>query len=97
MVDQQWKWIADYIYCRDDNSFSVEKIKLNWFNLKIFIGKKKGDSNNKELSNQTRGILYTSPKNTFQKLHFPEKHLAETPLSRICISLNVHFPEITFP
>ena len=28
------------------------------------------------------GILYTSPKNTFQKLHFPEKHLAETTLSR---------------
>ena len=41
-------------------------------------------------------ILYTSPKNTFQKLHFPEKHLAETTLSRTYISLNVHFPEITF-
>ena len=37
-------------------------------------------------------ILYT-----FQKLHFPEKHVAETTLSRIYISLNVHFPEITFP
>ena len=42
-------------------------------------------------------ILYTSPKNAFQKLHFPEKHLAETTLSRIYISLNVNFPEITFP
>ena len=27
--------------------------------------------------------LYTSPKNIFQKLHFPEKYLAETTLSRI--------------
>ena len=43
------------------------------------------------------GILYTSPKNIFQKLHFPEKHLAETILTRMYISLNVHLPEITFP
>ena len=40
-------------------------------------------------------ILYTSPKNTFQKLYFPKKHLAETALSRTYISLIVHFPEIT--
>ena len=42
-------------------------------------------------------ILCIYPKNTFQKLHFPEKHLAETTLSQIYISLNVHLPDITFP
>ena len=42
-------------------------------------------------------ILYTSPKNTFQKLYLPEKHLAETTVSRTYICLNVHFPEITLP
>ena len=35
------KWIADFIDCTDDNSFSVEKIKLHWFDLKKFISKKK--------------------------------------------------------
>ena len=51
MVDQKWKWIADSIDCANDNSFSVEKIKLNWFNLK-FVGKKRknGDAYNKEIS-----------------------------------------------
>ena len=43
-----------------------------------------------------RRIQYISPKNTFQKGHFPEKHLAEWTLSRMYISLNVHFPECTF-
>ena len=38
-VVQKWKWITDSIDCKDDNSFSVEKIKLNWFDLK-FISKK---------------------------------------------------------
>ena len=42
-------------------------------------------------------ILHTSPKITFQKLHFPEKHLAETILTRLYIFLNVHLPDITFP
>ena len=54
--------------------------------------------------NLSSGILYTSPKNTFQKLHFPENHLSKTTLSRIYIlffsrnyiSLNMHLPEITF-
>ena len=44
-------------------------------------------------------MLYTSPKNTFQKLHFPEKQLAETTLSQTYISQNffqkLHFPEHT--
>ena len=44
-----------------------------------------------------RRILYTSPKNTFQKLHFRKKHLPETTLTRVRISLNVHLPKITFP
>ena len=34
------KWIADSIDLTDDNSFSVEKIKLHWFDLKKFISKK---------------------------------------------------------
>ena len=63
---------------------------------KIYPPKSKKDQNDLLLPRLIR-ILYTSPKNTFQKLHFPEKHLAETALSRTCISLNVHFPEITFP
>ena len=49
MVDQKWKWIADCIDCANDNSFSVEKIKLNCFNLK-FISKKHGDCYSKEQS-----------------------------------------------
>ena len=48
------------------------------------------------LLNNLEGILYISLKNTFQNGHFPEKHLAEWTLSRMCISLNVHFPECTF-
>ena len=38
----------------------------------------------------------TSLKNTFHKLNFPQKHLVETTLSQMYISLNVHLPEITF-
>ena len=41
MVDQKWKWIADLMNCADGNSFSVKKIKLNWFGLKKFVSKKK--------------------------------------------------------
>ena len=37
MVDQSWKWIAGSIDCTDDNSFSLEEIKLNRFDLKKFI------------------------------------------------------------
>ena len=40
MLDQKWKWIADSNDGVDDISFSVEKIKLNQFSLKKFIGKK---------------------------------------------------------
>ena len=59
----------------------------------LFVWKRRGEFP----YHSKKRILYTSPKNTFQKIHFPEKHLAETTLSRIYISLNVHFPEITFP
>ena len=41
MVNQEWKWIADFIDFTDDNFFSVEEIKLLWFDLKKFISKKK--------------------------------------------------------
>ena len=40
MVDQIWMWIADSIDCTDDNSFSAEKMKLHWFDLKKFMRKK---------------------------------------------------------
>ena len=50
MLDQKWKWIAVHIGCASDSSVSVEKFKLNWFNLKKFIGKKNDCSYNKELS-----------------------------------------------
>ena len=50
MLDQKWKWIAVLIDCANDISVSVEKFELNWFNMKKLIGKKNGDSYNKELS-----------------------------------------------
>ena len=40
MLDQKRKWIAVLIGRASDSSVSVEKFKLNWFNLKKFIGKK---------------------------------------------------------
>ena len=40
MLDQKRKWIAVLIGCASDSSVLVEKFKLNWFNLKKFIGKK---------------------------------------------------------
>ena len=41
-------------------------------------------------------ILLISSKSSFQKSAFPEKHLAEETLSRMCIFLSVHLPEFTF-
>ena len=41
-------------------------------------------------------ILYISPKNIFQKEHFPEKHLAEWAFPRMYIFQNGHLPECTF-
>ena len=43
MVEQKRDWVADSIDCINDNSFLVAKVKLNWSDLKKFIGKKNGD------------------------------------------------------
>ena len=43
-----------------------------------------------ECTYETYWISYTSSKNTFKKVYFPEKHLPES-----TITSNVHFPEST--
>ena len=44
------------IDCAGDISVSVEKFTLNWFNLKKFIGKKNGGSDNTELLKTGDGL-----------------------------------------
>ena len=85
MLDQKWKWIAVLIDCASDISVAVEKFKLNWFNLKKFIGKKNGGSYNKELSKTGGGPRKTvnsaksglvSPSNKLKWVFFIPKFLS---------------------
>ena len=84
MLDQKWKWIAVLIDCASGISVSVEKFKLNWFNLKKFICKKNGGSYNKELSKTGGGPRKTvisaksglvSPSNKLKWVFFIPKFL----------------------
>ena len=78
---------------------AIRRFKVDLDNCALYASayKKTEKLEGRFVLNLAKRILYTSPKNTFQKFYFPEKHLAETTLSRTYISLNVHFPEITFP
>ena len=69
-------------YCDDDASSELSYspdsgIAAKQATVKVKILRRK--------CNNPAGILYTSPKNTFRNLHFPEKHLVETILFQMHI------------